>query len=119
MLLRASIATTLRARCWRRRPRTGRPGVRVLHLGDDEPAESAAVVEEAARLLGVEPPPATPYEQAAMSPMARSFWAENRRVSSVLTQQWLGRRWRYPTFREGLRAILLAQQVAHDPAQQA
>ena len=49
----ASIATTSRRRCWRRCGRTGRPGVRVLNLADDEPAASAEVVAEAARLLGV------------------------------------------------------------------
>jgi nucleoside-diphosphate-sugar epimerase len=84
------------------------PGVRVLHLADDEPAESADVVAEAARLLRVPPPPEVPFEGAfrAMSPMARSFWAENRKVSSRWTQQMLGLRWRYPSYREGLRAIL-------------
>ena len=40
-----------------------------------------------------------------MSPMARSFWAENRKVSSRKTQQALGLRWLYPSFREGLAAI--------------
>jgi nucleoside-diphosphate-sugar epimerase len=93
------------------------PGLRVLHLADDAPAESAAVIEEAARLLGVEPPAAIPYEQAAMSDMARSFWAEDRKVHSRLTQQWLGRNWLYPSYREGLRAIL-AEQRAEDAAQQ-
>ena len=44
--------------------------------------------------------------EAGMSEMARSFWAENRRVSSVATQAALGLRWRFPTYREGLRAIL-------------
>jgi nucleoside-diphosphate-sugar epimerase len=85
-----------------------RPGVRVLNLNDDEPAEPALVVEEAARLLGVEPPPALPFAEAerTMSPMGRSFWAESRRVASAKTQAALGLRWRYPTFREGLRAIL-------------
>ncbi len=84
------------------------PGVRVLNLTDDGPAESAAVVTEAARLLGVPPPPELPFDQAwpAMSPMARSFWAERRTVSSAGTQQALGLRWRYPSYREGLRAIL-------------
>ena len=84
------------------------PGLRVLHLVDDEPCESAAVVEEAARLLGVEPPPAVPFEAAfrAMSPMARSFWAENRRVANAATKAALGIAWRHPTWREGLRAIL-------------
>lgn len=90
------------------------PGVRVLHLVDDEPAESAAVVEEAARLLGVAPPPALPFTeaQARMSPMALSFWAENRRVSSARTKAALGIGWRYPTYREGLRAILAAERGA-------
>ncbi len=41
-----------------------------------------------------------------MSPMARSFWAENRKVSSRATQEQLGLTWLYPTYREGLRAIL-------------
>jgi nucleoside-diphosphate-sugar epimerase len=83
-------------------------GVRVLNLNDDEPAESAAVVTEAADLLGVPPPPETYFADAlpAMSPMARSFWAENRQVASRKTQAALGLGWRYPTYREGLRAIL-------------
>ena len=84
------------------------PGVRVLHLVDDEPAENAAVIEAAARLLGMPPPPAIPYEIAltTMSPMARSFWAENRKVSSRATRAALGIAWHHPTYREGLRAIL-------------
>lgn len=83
-------------------------GVRVLNIVDDEPAESAEVVAEAARLLGVAAPEAVPFEQIVdtMSPMARSFWAENRKVSSQRTQQMLGLRWRYPNYRAGLRAIL-------------
>jgi nucleoside-diphosphate-sugar epimerase len=83
-------------------------GARVLNLVDDEPAENADVVMEAARLLGVAPPPGVPFNQAVagMSPMARSFWDENRKVSSKRTQQALGVRWRYPSYREGLRAIL-------------
>jgi nucleoside-diphosphate-sugar epimerase len=89
--------------------RQHRPGgVRVLHLADDEPAESAEVTREAARLLGMAPPPALPYAEAlpAMSAMAASFWAENRKVASARTQAMLGLRWRYPSYREGLRAIL-------------
>ncbi len=84
------------------------PGIRVLNLADDEPAANADVVAEAGRLLGIEPPPVIPFEQAVkvMSPMALSFWADDRKVSSAATQQILGRRWLYPTYREGLRAIL-------------
>lgn len=83
-------------------------GARILNLVDDEPAESADVVAEAARLLGVASPEPIPFERvlASMSPMARSFWAESRKVSGRKTQQMLGLRWLYPSYREGLRAIL-------------
>ncbi len=83
-------------------------GVRVLNLADDVPSDTASVVAEAARLLGVEPPPLVPFveAEAGMSAMARSFWAENRRVASADTQTMLGYRWRYPDYRAGLAAIL-------------
>ncbi|MGK7868493.1 SDR family NAD(P)-dependent oxidoreductase [Falsiroseomonas sp. E2-1-a20] len=85
-------------------------GVRVLHLVDDEPAGNAEVVAEAARLLGVAPPPEIPFEvaRAGMSPMALSFWSENRRVASGATRAALGITWRCPTYREGLARILAA-----------
>jgi nucleoside-diphosphate-sugar epimerase len=83
-------------------------GRRVLNLADDESSESAEVVTEAAALLGVSPPPEVTFEDAlaAMSPMARSFWAENRKVASTKTKAALGISWLYPSYREGLRAIL-------------
>jgi hypothetical protein len=86
---------------------------------DDEPAESAAVIEEAARLLGIAPPPAIQYEMAltAMSPMARSFWAENRKVASRTTKAALGITWHHPSYREGLRAILVEQRRQGLPQQ--
>jgi nucleoside-diphosphate-sugar epimerase len=91
-------------------------GRRDLNLTDDEPSESADVVMEAAALLGVEPPPAIAFADSlpAMSPMARGFWAENRKVASLKTKAALGVAWRYPTYREGLRAILI-QERAHRP----
>jgi nucleoside-diphosphate-sugar epimerase len=63
-------------------------GTRVLNFSDDEPAESAAVLTEAASLLGVDPPQAVPFAQAweGMSPMGQSFWAENRRVANAKTK---------------------------------
>ncbi len=84
------------------------PGVQKFNFSDDEPAASADVVVEAARLLGVTPPEPVPYEIAAakMSPMALSFWAENRRVANAKTKAALGLAWRYPSYREGLAAIL-------------
>ena len=88
-----------------RQPRP--PGRRVFNLADDVPSESADVVTEAARLMNLPPPPLVRFEDAlpAMSPMARSFWAENRKVASEKTQQALGLRWLHPSFREGLAAI--------------
>lgn len=90
-----------------------RDGARVLHLVDDEPAPNAAVVAEAARLLGVAPPPEVPFEQAraAMSPMALSFWSENRRVANAATKAALGLSWLFPTYREGLARILAEETV--------
>jgi nucleoside-diphosphate-sugar epimerase len=84
------------------------PGCRVLNFVDDEPADSAAVMAEAARLLGMPPPPVAPFEEAraAMSPMALSFWSENRRVANAATKAALGIEWRYPSYREGLAASL-------------
>ena len=87
----------------------------IFNLSDDEPATPSDVVQEAARLLGIAPPPAVPYEQISktMSPMALSFWAENRKVSASVTKARLGLAWRYPTYREGLTAIL-AEERADD-----
>ncbi len=101
---RDDIAGALLAAMAQDRP----PGLRVLNGADDEPAASADVIAEAARLLGLTPPPLLPFATAepGMSPMARSFWADDRKVRSAKTQEWLGRRWLYPTYREGLRAIL-------------
>ena len=96
-IARAAVAAMVQARA---------TGVRVLNLADNVPEESARVVEEAARLLGMEPPPLIPFAKARMSAMAQSFWAENRKVSSRKTQAALGIVWRYPSYREGLVAIL-------------
>jgi nucleoside-diphosphate-sugar epimerase len=89
------------------------PGVRVLHLVDDEPSAQADVTLEACRLLGAAPPPETSYEAAAarMSEMGRSFWSESRLVANARTKAALGIAWAYPTYREGLRAILAEESV--------
>jgi nucleoside-diphosphate-sugar epimerase len=88
--------------------RVPQAGTRVLNLADEAPAESEAVLTEAARLLGLPAPPAIPFPEAhaAMSPIARNFWEENRRVLARRTQAALGIAWRYPSYREGLEAIL-------------
>ena len=75
------------------------------NLSDDLPTSQNAVVEEAARLMGVEPPPLTSLVEADLSPMARGFYAENRRVANGKAKRVLGWEPRYPTYREGLAAI--------------
>jgi nucleoside-diphosphate-sugar epimerase len=86
-------------------------GMRVLNFVDDLPAESADVLAEVARLLGVPPPPAVAFEDAwaGMSEMGRSFWAENRKVGNVATKAALSIAWLYPSYREGLAAILASE----------
>ncbi|MBX9751914.1 MAG: SDR family NAD(P)-dependent oxidoreductase [Roseococcus sp.] len=93
--------------------RPPRPGPRVLHLVDDAPSTQAEVTLEACRLLGVAPPPPTPFAEAyaRMSEMGRSFWDESRLVSSRRTQQALGIAWAFPSYREGLAAILAEERA--------
>ncbi|MES2896019.1 MAG: SDR family oxidoreductase [Pseudomonadota bacterium] len=86
------------------RPRAGG----VYNLCDDEPAPNSEVVAYAARLLGMEPPPETPLDLEAMRPQARRFYAESKRVSNARAKAELGWRPVYPSYREGLAAILAA-----------
>ena len=76
------------------------------NLADDEPCSQNAVIEEACRLLGVAPPPLLTIEEAGLSPMARAFYAENRRVANGKARRVL--RWApaFRDYRSGLRAIL-------------
>ena len=64
------------------------------------------MIAEAARLLGLPPPPEVPFEAAEMTPMARSFYAESKRVRNDRLKEELGVRLRYPDYRTGLAAIL-------------
>ena len=84
-----------------RRPNPGA----IYNVADDEPAPPQDVVAHAAALLGVEPPPEIPFESADLSPMARSFYADNRRISNRRIRDELGVELRHPTYRHGLRAI--------------
>lgn len=80
------------------------PG-RAYNVCDDEPGPPQDVVAFAAELLGMKPPPEIAFDQADLSPMARSFYAESKRVSNRRIKQELGYRLLYPTYREGLRAL--------------
>jgi nucleoside-diphosphate-sugar epimerase len=79
----------------------------VFNVTDDEPSPPGDPIAFAAGLLGVAPPPAIPYAEAVktMTPLAASFYAENRRVRNDRLKRVLGVRLRYPSYREGLRAL--------------
>ena len=78
----------------------------VYNLCDDEPAPPQDVMEHAAGLLGVAVPPDLPFNEMGLSPATRRFYAENKRVSNALAKAELGWAPKYPTYREGLAAIL-------------
>jgi nucleoside-diphosphate-sugar epimerase len=78
------------------------------NLADDLPASQNAVIEEACRLLGADPPPLQPLDDAGLSPQASAFYGENRRVANGKAKRLLGWTPRYSTYREGLRAIVRA-----------
>ncbi|MFN6978468.1 MAG: SDR family oxidoreductase [Gemmobacter sp.] len=83
----------------------------IWNLCDDEPAPPEDVLTHAACLLGLPPPPAVPYAEAeaTMTPMARGFYAESKRVRNDRIKRDLGLRLLYPTYREGLAAVLAAE----------
>jgi dTDP-4-dehydrorhamnose reductase len=84
------------------RPRSGA----IYNVADDEPAPPEEVITYAAELLGMEPPPEVPFDEAKLSPMVRSFYGDSRRISNALIKTELGVRLAYPNYREGLRALL-------------
>jgi hypothetical protein len=73
------------------------------NLADDRPCPQNEVVDHAARLLGLPPPPVVAVE--TLSPMARGFYAENRRIANGKAKRVLGWSLRYPDYRLGLRAV--------------
>ena len=84
-----------------RRPHVGP----VINVTDDEPAPPQDVIAYAAGLLGIETPPDIPFETADISPMARSFYASNKRVANRVLRERLGVALAFPTYREGLAAL--------------
>jgi len=82
-----------------------RPGA-TYNVCDDDPSSPEAVVAHAAALLGLPAPPLIPLAAAGLSPMARSFYDDNKRVANGLIKSELGVILRYPDYRAGLAAIL-------------
>ena len=81
------------------------PGA-VYNVCDNDPAPPQDVIGHAAALLGLPLPPAMEFETAEMTPMARSFYAESKRVNNDRIKDELGVKLLYPTYREGLAALL-------------
>lgn len=91
------------------------------NLADDFPCSQNMVIEEACRLLGAAPPPLQSLEDAALSPQALAFYSENRRVANGKAKRVLGWKPAFPTYREGLRALIAttspaSASTAPDPA---
>lgn len=82
-----------------------RPGA-AYNVCDDDPAPPQDVITHACELLGVDPPPEIPFEEAEMSEMGRSFYAESKRVSNRRIKDELGVALRYPDYKAGLAALL-------------
>ena len=81
------------------------PGA-AYNVCDDDPADPAEVIAFACDLLGVPPPPEVPFETAVLSPMARSFYDDNKRVKNDRIKRELDVQLTYPSYRAGLRALL-------------
>ncbi len=83
----------------------------IYNLCDDAPAPPQDVIAYAAGLLGVEPPPEQDFDDVAdsMTPMARSFYAESKRVSNARIKAELGVTLAYPDYQSGLKAVLAAK----------
>jgi nucleoside-diphosphate-sugar epimerase len=81
------------------------PGA-IYNVCDDDPAPPQDVIAHAAELLGMPVPPEIPFEDAEMTPMARSFYAESKRVRNDRIKDELGVTLKYPSYREGLAALL-------------
>ncbi|WP_201863296.1 SDR family oxidoreductase [Microvirga soli] len=84
----------------------------IYNVADDEPGPPQDVIAYAAELLGREPPPEIPFEEANQTPMARAFYEDNKRVRNMRIKSDLGVKLRYPTYRDGLQGLLQAGEAA-------
>ncbi|WP_282605914.1 SDR family oxidoreductase [Pelagibius sp. Alg239-R121] len=81
------------------------PG-RIYNVCDDMAASPAEVTAHACELLGVAPPPLVPFEEAGLSPMGKTFWLDNKRVSNRRLHEELGVELRYPDYKAGLASLV-------------
>ena len=80
----------------------------IYNLADDEPCPPQDVIAYAAELLGMEPPPEIAFEDAKLSEMAKSFYADSKRVSNARIKDELSYMLKYPNYRVGLKSLLKA-----------
>ncbi|MFY0616254.1 SDR family oxidoreductase [Shimia sp.] len=81
------------------------PG-RIYNVCDDSPAPPQDILSYAAELLGIDPPPEVAFEDADMSPMARSFYSDSKRVRNTRIKEELGVVLKYPNYRDALKSML-------------
>lgn len=86
------------------------PGA-IYNVCDDEPAPPQDVLGYGAELLGLPVPAEVPFDEAGMTPMARSFYGENKRVRNIRIKEELGVTLAYPDYRVGLRAVKAAEDL--------
>lgn len=96
----ADLATVLQASMARPDPGA------IYNVCDDEAAPPQDVIAHAAQLLGQAPPPEVAFDDADLSPMAASFYKDNKRVSNGRIKRELGVKLQYPDYRAGLAALL-------------
>lgn len=90
----------------------GRGAAQILNITDDEPAPPQDVIAYAAELVGAPMPPAVDFDEVELSPMAKSFYGENKQVKNALMKSDLGITLAYPTYREGLAQLARDGQVS-------
>lgn len=98
------VATTLL--CSMAKPNRGS----IYNVSDDLPAPSWEVITYACELVGVEPQPIIPYNEADLAPITRSFYADNKKISNRKIKDELGVKLAYPTYREGLQQCLASEE---------
>lgn len=85
----------------------------IYNLADDSPSSSCEVIGHACRLLGLDPPPIVPFEQADLAPITLSFYNDNKHVRNDKIKTELGVQLKYPDFRAGLEGCLQAEEYAN------
>lgn len=100
------IAATLAASIEKPKPGS------IYNLADDMPAPSEELIAHACNLIGIEPPPLTPFSAAELAPMARSFYKDNKRVKNDKIKNELGVTLKFPDYKSGLEDCLRAAREA-------